>query len=462
MWLTNFVNKLKEQETQKSAEIQRMSENPRFSGMDVTKIALHPIDGDKDRMALYGCYAGDTFSYKGQTYTVEKDDVERIKITPQYTKVDGDKYRYSKPPKEIQKQWDQAKSDARKRMYMGNFKPGDVVENETYTFKYRSQELTEDYGPHGDYTRTIGYHNGWSISCRDKTTPMKDVVMPDEFLGESVMFAERCFENCKNVASVAHISSDALSHGYINNMFSHSGLREVPHELLTDIQRNKHKIQISCGYAYAIHNAKELHDALTSIQSFGNKSGLYMFAQQELAQQHIQELKNNKETEAENIRGEFSSYQKAEKVSFVYDFRPLTLYRAQGMNGDLFVVNPNGPHQAPLYQGGHFEQSVMTLHDGYGGFMSKFDESKIQGLTSDSFTPVSMDELSDYIEKVYDKTIERVEANLTKEITKVSKELTNARAEADRAQEGLDFKPRKDDFDKLINNTREDHEKGIE
>lgn len=462
MGLRDFVNRLKEQEAQKNAEIQKMEANPRFAGMDVTKIELQPIDGDKDRMALYGCYAGDTFTYKGQTYTVEKDDVERIEISPKYTRVDSDRYRYSKPPKEIQAQWDKAESDARRRMYLGNFQPGDQVKGATYTFTYDSRELTEDYGPHGDYTRVVGYHNGWEIKCHDNKTPMKDIVMPDEFLGKRVMFAEKCFEDCKNIASVAHISQDALAHGYMNKMFDRSGLREVPAELMDDINKNYYKIRMSCSFAYAIHNIRSIHRAVMATDKIGTPLGLYMFEKKEHLRAEAEKMKENASAEVDNVRGEFSPYQKAEKVSFVYDFRPVTIYRAQDMDGNLRVVNPNGPQQTPSYQGGHFYSTIMMPHDGYGGYMSQFEQGKIQGLTPDSITQISMDELADYMKSVYDAKIESLEVEAVDDMVKTSERIEKARAEADKAQEGLDFTPRKDDLSKIEPNTRDEHEEEIE
>jgi hypothetical protein len=201
MGIFNLVNKMQETKKERARvereeqEIKlRLEQNPRFKGMDVDKIEFVPVDGDVDRMKIYGCYAGDKFIYEGKEHTVEKDDVERVTFYPS-------------------SQYNQDENEAKRRMYLGEFKYGDRVENQTYAFTYKRA-----YFPlyHDHYMEDSPYDykamEGWHIKCIDKETPMENVVMPDTFLGIKIKFIENCFENCHNLKSVSHIPT------YIENI----------------------------------------------------------------------------------------------------------------------------------------------------------------------------------------------------------------------------------------------------
>ena len=100
----SLFNDIKENfKRQKNINDQILS-NPRFKEMDISKIKFYPIDGDIDRMKLYGCYTGDKFTYQGKEYTVEKDDVERLTFKPSFERVGYKEYRYEKKYPKMLKQ----------------------------------------------------------------------------------------------------------------------------------------------------------------------------------------------------------------------------------------------------------------------------------------------------------------------------------------------------------------------
>ena len=310
------------------------------------------------------------------------------------------------------------------------FKPGDKVTEGPFQFTFIKRDITEDYGPHGDYTRVVGHEVGWGIECMDKTTPMKDVVMPDMVEGYPVIAAEECFRGCYNVASVSHVSTEAIKSGHVRDMFKNSGLREVPEQL------TGYNAAVTCSQAYAI----------PGIEKIILNSNLYTepdLSEKKLAEKAIANFEQYKERDTLLIEDGFSPYEKFETVSFVYDFHPISIVRAQDLDGKWFAINPNGPR---VDEGFHYydeTSSTKTAMIPYDAYMKQFKSDKIQGLTVDSFVEISCLEGKKAIESAYDTAIQGQKVRAENAQKTFDAKVVEAIERADKAQEGLDFVPRK-------------------
>ena len=314
------------------------------------------------------------------------------------------------------------------------FAIGETKTDGIYQFTYTSDPITERYGDRGEDERVVGYNYGWQIRCIDTRTPMQDVVMPDTFMGQPVIKANECFEGCYNVATVKHISSMALELGNISNMFKNSGLREVPEQL------NHYQIHWACKEAYALCDT-------TLLKGLSSK---YERIERDLesTEMAVKRYEGYKDRDISLVGDEFSPYVKFEKVSFVYDYQPISIIRAQDTDGKWFAISPTGPKHGSY----HYEYSDNTPYDStfapYGDYMKRFDQTKIHGLTTESFVEISAEEGKKAIEASYDVCLGKIRDKadgLRKELDEVSASIdviiAEETAKANMAQEGLNYTP---------------------
>ena len=205
------------------------------------------------------------------------------------------------------------------------FKPGDIVTGHPFKFTFKREDIIEYYGPHDDYERVVGHKIGWKVECVDKTTPMKDVVIPDTMLGYPVVDASECFKGCHNVASVAHIPTECLKFGDVKDMFAESGLRVIPEQL------DSRLACLACGKAYAIPGVENL----SKEHFYGREEniGEIMFATRRIA-----EFEEYKERDTLMMDEGLSKYQNFERVSFVYNFQPVSVVRVQDEDGTRYIA----------------------------------------------------------------------------------------------------------------------------
>ena len=310
------------------------------------------------------------------------------------------------------------------------FKPGDKVPEGPFQFTFIRRAITEDYGPHGDWTRVVGHEIGWAVECMDKTTPMKDVVMPDMVEGYPVIDAKECFRGCYNVASVSHISTEAVKSGHVRDMFKNSGLREVPEQL------TGYYAAVACSQAYA----------LPGVEKIITNSGFYIepnLSEKQLAEKAIANFEQYKERDTLLIEDGFSPYEKFETVSFVYDFHPISIVRAQDLDGKWFAINPNGPRVNEGFNYYSDTSDTKTAMIPYDSYMKQFKSDKIQGLTVDSFVEMSCLEGKKAIENAYDTAIQKQKVRAETAQEKFDAKVAEAIENANKAQECLDFVPRK-------------------
>ena len=327
--------------------------------------------------------------------------------------------------KEIQK----AESEPEQTETYG-FKPGDKITQGPFQFTFIKRDITEYWGPHDDYTRVVGQEIGWAVECMDKTTPMKDVVMPDMVEGYPVIDAKECFRGCYNIASVSHISTEVVKSGHVGDMFKNSGLREVPEQL------TGYHISTACAQAYAIPN----------IETIIINSGFYCepnVSEKQRAETAIANFEQYKERDTLLIEDGFSPYEKFETVSFVYDFHPISVVRAQDLDGKWFAVNPNGPRVSTGFGYYGDTSDTKTVMIPYDSYMKQFKSDKIQGLTVDSFVEISCLEGKKAIESAYDTAIQKQKVRAESAQEKFDAKVAEAIESANKAQEGLDFVPRK-------------------
>ena len=372
--------------------------------MDVSKIQFYPIDNDVDRMKLYGCYAGDKFIYQGKEYIVEKDDVEKVRFYPSYKEVTG------KPV-----EWKQALNESKQRMYMGNFIPNDTIENGLYSFTYVSQDIIKETSIHGG--EAIGHIDGWRIECIDKTTPIKDLIMPDSFLGINVVSADDCFRNCYNVASVKHIPEKCFNYNCIKCMFSKSGLREVPQDLDTDV-----KIQIACGNALCLDNFEDIMKKLNSYSLSYTAYGKIYDKEKSLIK-----AKENLDRDKSILNSEFSPYQKFEKVSFEYGGEPLVIIIAVDTTNVGFAINDTNFHKATMIP--------------FKEYMQQLESEKMCGFTAQSFSHFPYEEGIKAILTADKNKIDCLNKELNIEKENLSKKIQEEVSKAVKAQQGLDLTP---------------------
>ena len=316
------------------------------------------------------------------------------------------------------------------------FAIGETKTDGIYQFTYTSDPITERCGYRGEDEKIVGYNYGWQIKCIDTQTPMQDVVMPDTFMGQPVIKANECFEGCYNVATVKHISSEALELGKISDMFKNSGLREVPEQL------NSYQIHWACKEAYALANTEQLK----------NLSWEYEKAKRdvEYANRNVRTYSGYKDRDVSLVGDEFSPYVKFEKVSFVYEYNPVSVIRVQDTDGKWFAINPNGPKLGHEYNSSADRTPYNSSFVPYESYMSRFDSTKIHGLTVESFVEVSPEVGKDAIAASYDVAIgklekyaEKLQEHLDEISTSLDKVIAEETAKADAAQEGLNFTPRK-------------------
>lgn len=400
----NLLSDIKEK-LQKQKEIKKhTSANPRFENIDISKVQFYPIDNDIDRMKLYGCYAGDKFIYQGKEYIVEKDDVEKVKFYPSYKEVTG------KPV-----EWKQALNESKQRMYMGNFIPNDTIENGLYSFTYVSQDIIKETSIHGG--EAIGHIDGWRIECIDKTTPIKDLIMPDSFLGIDVVSADDCFRNCYNVASVTYIPQKCFDYNCIRGMFTKSGIREIPSQLDTDI-----KIQLACGNALCLYNFENIIKKLNSYSLSYTAYGKVYNKEKSLLQ-----AKEDFNRNENLLRSEFSPYQKFEKVSFEYDGKPLTIITAIDVQNTGFAINDTDFHKPILIP--------------FKEYMQQLEGNKMSGFTKKSFSSYSYDEGVIAILNATKNKIQYLTKEFNTEKESLFQKIQEEVSKAIKAQQGLDLIP---------------------
>lgn len=299
------------------------------------------------------------------------------------------------------------------------FEVGEVKTDGIYQFTYRSDPITVRSGYRGEDETIIGYNYGWQIKCIDTTTPMKDIVMPDEFMGEPVIMANNCFENCYNVASVAHISKNCVeSQRFLYGMFDFSGLREVPTEL------EGRYISHICGKAYAMPNYLQ-----TAVEQYSEDADARKI--NELSN-YLKLMQEKKDKELSLIDDEFSPYAKAEIISFVYNFHPTTVIRLQDHNENWYAVDMSNI--------GKTHADIMQPYDAH---MKQFKSDGIQGLTVHSFEEVSLSTVKEILEIKFDDVIRKATEEKESHIVALNERIAEETAKADKAQEGLDFKPKK-------------------
>jgi hypothetical protein len=286
----------------------------------------------------------------------------------------------------------------------------------------------------------------------DKTTPMKDVVIPDTMLGYPVVDASECFKGCHNVASVAHIPTECLKFGDVKDMFAESGLRVIPEQL------DSRLACLACSKAYAVPGVENL----SKEHFYGREEniGEIMFATRRIA-----EFEEYKERDTLMMDEGLSKYQNFERVSFVYNFQPVSVVRVQDEEGKWLAINPDGPREHEGYSYSYNRaSSAKTALVPYDAYMERFESSKIQGLTTDSFKPMSMEEGKHAIEAAYDKAIDVLKDKIERAQAEFDKKVTLETEKADGMQEGLDVTPKaveptqNTEKDEVAIETPDDHE----
>lgn len=412
--------------------------------MNPSKIEFQPVDGDIDRMTMYGCYEGDKFTYAGKTYVVEKDDVPRIELRPtiDMRAFDGKKlYELSSFER---RRYNQMVEEGKRRMYAGILYVGDYAKTPTYEFSYRTKSHTIEVSRDETEEYTT---KGWSIRCIDHQTPMKDVVMPDQLFGANIEFANNCFENAKNVASVAHISKYVGSLE-MSGMFRYSGLRELPDQMLQQLESGNawlYQFQISIGAAYALDYYEELITAIddtchreSHLHEIGSRDSKNYY------ESDIRKLHKNMNDDIADIEGELPKFVKFEKLSFMYKYQPVTVIRGQTANGNWYALNP-GLEKYSDYGARKLIGMSESVFAHFDKFMAdRYDNKYVQNLSTGEppISEISKEEVIEEIKKIYGECIEEIEGRLNKLLDERREQCADARKQADRAQEGLNFTPK--------------------
>ena len=340
-----------------------------------------------------------------------------------------------------------------KRMLAKKFIEGDKVIGSPFTFTYENE--------------------GWKILCNDKTTPMKDVSMPDTLFGLPVKNANHCFEGCYNVASVSHISSYALNIGNLEYMFQNSGIREFPKQILDLIGVHDSTFYKATIDAYCVYNLEKVNDYFRQNSSesykssayadwrrknfpskldvlydseyweednyYGNGSSIFIFEKTTTLKENIDVLKTNKEEKS----GEFNPFQFGEKVSFIYNFEPVTIIRAIDFKENAFAIDFNTTGLIEDIKNSPSEDNVIKPFESY---MRSLSTKNISDFNVNSFTKISIEELNENIKKAYDYRIGKMEKELSLETKKLEEKIQDNIKLANKAQAGLEFTPREDDL----------------
>ena len=449
MGLISFVEKQEEKREIRQYKQKHMESEPRFAGMDVSKIKFQPIDGDVDRMTMYGCYAGDKFTYEGKTYEVEKDDVERIKVTPHIDiKKEFDKKDASELNVFERMRYQQLEEEGRRRIYAQKLIHGDCVDTDIFRLKYYS--VTRRIYGIRDEVEQEWQDTGWSIKCTDKKTPMKDVVMPDKMLGEWVCDAVNCFKDARNVASVAHIPKMVIDYGKSYHMFENSGIRELPKQLIPLLLEHDEKAMHCVLYMKAIKDYEKIYCAvMDKLCEKPNETETLGTAEHSTGiKSDTIRIRKNMERDINSVTGELPTFVKFEKLSFMHKFCPTTVLRAQTYDGKWYAIN-NGLERRCR---GNTSNNVLegmsdSALESFDSFMEKrYSNEHIQNLNTgeSAVTPISAEEFADAIKKAYEGTFEIIDKRWEDQLDKLRKECEYATKLADKAQEGLNFMPRDD------------------
>ena len=237
--------------------------------------------------------------------------------------------------------------------------------------------------------------------------------MPDSFLGIDVVSADDCFNNCYNVASVVHIPQKCFDYNCIRGMFTKSGIREIPSQLDTDI-----KIQLACGNALCLYNFEDIMKKLNSYALSYTAYGKILDKEKTLIK-----AKENLDRDESLLNGEFSPYQKFEKVSFEYEGEPLVIITAIDPANVAFAINDTNYHKP----------TIIPFKD----YIQELEGSKMCGFTAKSFAHFP------YKEGVDKNKIHYLNKELNIEKEKLSTKIQEEVAKADKAQQGLDYIPAK-------------------
>ena len=399
--LGNFFKSKKEEPVKEESVFETCAKkNPAFEGMDISKIEFKPIDGDVNRMAMYGCYAGDSFVYEGEEIAILDDMVERITVK-------GDE-------------------EMVKRVYSGQMEFGDAVKVGELTFYYDGYDVEstweDEFGyEYKDVSQTRADHrDSWIVKCEEREKPLVNLAIPDEILGKPVSSIEDAFVGCKNLVSVSHIPQYIVDVGALTDAFANSGLRVIPEQLQSSAEMFD-----ACKAAYALTNYEQV--------MFENKNkGRNSHNHTQLGhavdwQRAAKNYRDEKESKAELMKGEFSPYKKHELVSFVYKFEPVRILRVQDMNDNWYAVSPAN-------------NSYITRHGSrpivpYGEYMKKFDMTYVTDLTVESsFKELTPEKSAEIVSEAYDMMAERADREVMKHINDFLQDRYEAIDAADKAQ----------------------------
>jgi hypothetical protein len=307
-------------------------------------------------------------------------------------------------------------------------------------------------------TSTYKRPAGWKIECEDKTTPMKDLVMPDKVFDIDVVYGAHCFKDCYNIASVAHVSSflceDPIQ-GY--SLFGNSGIREIPKQLFTNNSVNRLAIANFCSNAYAINNIKELNNALSSYFTRFSDSNLKNFDIYNFLNALIKNVSEEKETILNTIEGEFSPYKLMQKASLYLEPIGLSRHRnsvihdvyiAHTFDNKTIIFNPFIENKEPNLI--TFPCEIVASK--FDHFAFNFQESNSLRPILFNFQNVSADVFADKLKSIYDASINELNNQLETELLQsIEVNIINDTEKADKAQVTLDYEIKDIDYDSILN-----------
>lgn len=382
-----------------------IEKHPDFTVENKSSIQLVPIDGDELRMALYGCYKGDKVLQNGVETEFTKDE------KPQY----NFKFGWIRDQEiENSKNIAIASLVNQAKMYLGNFKTGDIVSDNIMSYRYDDKIF------------------GFQAECVERKKPLKDIFVPEVVAGVPVNSLEECFKDCKNVASVVRIPTSAN----LEYCFEGSGIRELP--------RNLH---LSVDSSYALFGALNLVKDVEQLKTlyhqnpnlFGKEQHIfYEWAETpydydvkagcavyyiEKEEKKLENLKGLKQDIKDYLDGKNHRIQGFGQVEFVENFEKVTINRMK--MDDKWYVFDEGNCSFTFYA------NLMSY---------RYRNAQLFPDSSFKDDEISAQKSLESIMKSIDEKIDKQEKEIENKVNKLAEKITSEHELCDKAQEGLDYK----------------------
>lgn len=336
---------------------------------------------------------------------------------------------------------DSASHDVRERVLAGRPEINDSFVINPFKFTY--------LGMPNNVSRSAG----WQIQCIDKTTPMKDVIMPDKIFGIDVVFGVGCFDGCYNVASVAHVP-ESIYHSPENgySLFGNSGIREVPAELLEGNITDRTVVAKFCSNAYAINNIEKLNDAIYETTFYPTTTiGLSNFDIYNYYRDLSKVVSTEKKSILSSMKSEFPPYKIMQKASLYLE--PVSskrknnmvindVYIAHTYDNELIIFNPFIKEKGTNL----ITCPIETVAIKFDNFAADFQRANNYRAVLYDFKTLNADNFCEAISEIYNISMDELQKLADSEFAKIVETQTQEIEKANTAQNGLDYEPKERDY----------------